>query len=198
MTYVFFAIFGYLIGSIPFSYLLPKLLHGVDIRQHGSGNAGATNVFRKMGKGLGSVAFAGDFMKGVAAGIIGYQLGGETGSMTAGFFAMIGHCYPVWIGFKGGKGVAVSGGVILGVSPLLFLALLPVQVILMITTRYVSLSSITTAAVFPVAAYLTGHSSFFVGVAACMSSFVIFKHNSNIKKLLNGTESKISTRKKQD
>jgi len=195
MTYVLFALFGYLIGSIPFSYLIPKLFSGIDIREYGSGNAGATNVFRKMGKTMGAVAFAGDFLKGVAAGMIGARLGGEMGSLVSAFFAMIGHCYPVWINFKGGKGVAVSGGAILGVAPLLFFSLLPIQILLMATTRYVSLASILTAVCFPIAAFLTGQSTQFILIASAMSAFVIFKHKGNIKKLLAGTESRLGQKK---
>ncbi len=186
-----FSLFGYFIGSIPFSYLVPKLASGVDIREFGSGNAGSTNVFRKMGKAYGALAFAGDFLKGVAAGYFGFRLGGELGSLVAAFFAMIGHCYPVWIRFKGGKGVAVSGGAILGVNPMLFLMLLPVQILLMVFTRYVSLSSILTAVCFPIAAYLTHQSPLFIQIATAMSLFVIFKHKGNIQKLLAGTESRL-------
>jgi glycerol-3-phosphate acyltransferase PlsY len=195
MTVFLFAVFGYFIGSIPFSYLVPKFVGGIDIRDYGSGNVGSTNVFRKMGKKIGAIAFAGDFLKGVAAGFIGFKFGGETGSLTAAFFAMVGHCYPVWIGFKGGKGVAVSGGAILGVAPFLFLLLMPVQIVLIAITRYVSLSSILTAICFPIAAYLTQQSPTFVMIASAMSAFVIFKHNSNIKKLLAGTESRLGKKK---
>ncbi len=192
---IFLIIVGYALGNIPFSYIVAKKMGQLDIRSQGSGNTGATNVYRVLGMKAGLWAFAGDFLKGVGAALIGRAVMGQEGAALCGAFSMIGHCYPVVLGFKGGKGVATSGGFVFGLNPAIGFILLVVQLVLMKVTRYVSLSSVVVAGLFPVLTLLfnmplaVNLAAFFVGL------LVIFRHRANIERLLKGEESKIESKK---
>lgn len=192
---IFLAIVGYALGNIPFSYIVAKKMGQLDIRNQGSGNTGATNVYRVLGMKAGLWAFAGDFLKGLAAALIGRAILGSEGASLCGAMSMVGHCYPVVLGFKGGKGVATSGGFVFGLNPLIGLILLVIQLGLMKATRYVSLSSVIVAGLFPVLTLLfnmplsVNLAAFFVGL------LVIFRHRANIERLIKGEESKLVSKK---
>lgn len=192
---VFLIVVGYALGNIPFSYIVGKKMGHVDIRQHGSGNTGATNVYRVLGIKAGLWAFIGDFVKGLLATLIGRALMGAEGAALCGAMAMLGHCYPAAMGFKGGKGVATSGGLVFGLNPLIGILLMAIQLGIMKATRYVSLASVITAGLFPIMTLLFNMSlpvilwSLFVGL------LIIFRHRSNIERLIKGEESKITSKK---
>lgn len=192
---VFLIIVGYALGIIPFSYIVGKQMGHVDIRQHGSGNTGATNVYRVLGIKAGIWAFAGDFLKGLIATLIGRVVMGPEGAALCGAMAMIGHCYPATLGFKGGKGVATSGGLVFGLHPLIGLILMALQLVIMKTTRYVSLASVITAGLFPVMTLLFNMPLPVTLYALFVGLLIIYRHRSNIERLIKGEESKISSKK---
>ena len=192
---IFLIIAGYALGNIPFSYIVAKKMGQLDIRNQGSGNTGATNVYRVLGMKAGLWAFAGDFLKGLAAALIGRSMMGPEGAALCGSMAMIGHCYPVVLGFKGGKGVATSGGMVIGLSPPIGLILLIIQLVLMKTTRYVSLASVVAAGLFPVMTLLFNMPLAINLYAAFVGLLVIFRHRANIERLIKGEESKITAKK---
>ncbi len=192
---IFLIIVGYALGNIPFSYIVAKKMGQLDIRNQGSGNTGATNVYRVLGMKAGLWAFAGDFLKGLAAALIGRSMMGPEGAALCGSMAMIGHCYPVVLGFKGGKGVATSGGMVIGLSPPIGLILLIIQLVLMKTTRYVSLASVVAAGLFPVMTLLFNMPLAINLYAAFVGLLVIFRHRANIERLIKGEESKITAKK---
>lgn len=192
---------AYLLGSIPFGYLVVKLTSGADIRETGSGGTGATNVTRKAGKGAGIVTLVLDALKGFAAVWLARWLTGETGTSwivaSAAVLAVIGHCFPVWLKFKAGKGVATGLGVFLAIVPWAVLAAIVLFVVIVWRTRFVSLGSIAAAAFIPlwtwiVHTWVEPVSSFIpILVALCASSAVIIaKHAENIRRLLAGNENK--------
>ncbi|MGO9339298.1 MAG: glycerol-3-phosphate 1-O-acyltransferase PlsY [Terracidiphilus sp.] len=201
---------AYLLGSIPVGYLLVRLFRHQDIRAVGSGNIGATNVLRSGGKGLGAATFLGDVLKGASAvylgGLIGVLLApnAQVRNMQAlaALFAVIGHVFPVWLGFKGGKGVATGFGVFLVAAPWAALAAIGVFALVLLLTRYVSLASILGAASFPFFAWLLvpgDRPPFFIAVQFAVSLLIIAKHHQNIRRLFAGTESRFgasSPRKK--
>lgn len=194
----YFIIIGlsYLIGSIPFSYITAKLIGNIDIRNYGSGNTGATNVFRTLGPKAGFTAFFLDFLKGFIPALLVKNYFELDMAVIASVTAVIGHCYSFWINFKGGKGVATTGGTIFALYPMIGLILFVLQLGLILSTRIVSLASIATAFLFPIIAYFVGATNLFIGYATILGIFVIYKHKSNIKRLLNGTESKMNFKKK--
>jgi acyl phosphate:glycerol-3-phosphate acyltransferase len=194
-------IVAYLLGSIPFGYLIVRLASGADIRETGSGGTGATNVSRKAGKAAGVVTLALDVLKGAAAVLFARWLTGEAGTSwvvaAAAVLAVVGHCFPVWLKFKAGKGVATGLGVFLAVAPWAALAALAVFIIVVWRTRYVSLGSIIAAAFLPLWILLTHAWIETVGdfapmmVALCaVSAVIIFKHSENVKRLMAGKENK--------
>ena len=195
MNLIILIVVGYLLGCIPFSYIVGKHMGHVDIRQHGSGNTGATNVYRVLGIKAGIWAFLGDFIKGLTAALLGRALMGAEGAAICGGMSMIGHCYPFNLGFKGGKGVATSGGLVVGLNPIIGLILIAVQLIIMKTTRYVSLASIVVAGLFPVLTLVFNMSTPVCIYAALIGGLVIFRHRANLDRLLKGTESKVGTPK---
>ncbi|TCO75181.1 glycerol-3-phosphate 1-O-acyltransferase PlsY [Marinisporobacter balticus] len=193
--YFLLMILGYLTGSIPFSYLTAKFLGNIDIRSHGSGNSGATNVLRTLGAKAGAIAFILDFLKGFILAVIGKNLLGIQGGVIASTFVVIGHCYPFFLGFKGGKGVATAGGTIFALYPLIGVILMIIHFSITGLTRMVSLASITVAASFPIVSFILKKHISFTLYALCLGSFVIYKHRANIKRLLSGNESKIRFKK---
>jgi len=193
---------AYLLGSIPVGYLMVRLFRHQDIRTAGSGNIGATNVLRAGGKSLGAATFLLDMLKGSGAvyigGIIGVLLAPNAlvrnMQALAALSAVLGHVFPVWLRFKGGKGVATGFGVFLVAAPTSALAAITVFALVLLTTRYVSLASILGAASFPLFAFILVHSErppFFISVQFIVALLIIAKHHQNIRRLLAGTESRI-------
>ncbi len=200
---------AYLLGSIDFGVVVSRLVYREDVRSRGSGNAGATNMLRTYGKAAAALTLAGDLGKGVLAVALGRLLFGLCtvspawavyGGYVAAIFAVCGHLWPVWFGFKGGKGVAVAAGAILATEPVVLLALAVVFFALAFATRIVSLSSVTVAALYPVFTALwswyTGRSVWFTTLCALvMGLLVIWMHRANIQRLKNGTEYKFGQKK---
>ncbi len=194
-------IIAYLLGSFPSGYLAGQL-SGVDVRQFGSGNIGATNVLRVLGKWWGFGVFFMDAFKGFVSVRVALLLAGQSshGSEYAEFFAIlaaaacvIGHSFPVWLGFKGGKGVATSAGAIFGVLPLAAIAIFLVWLVVFLATRYVSLASILAALALPFTVGALVRLKMTQGFvllyfSAAMTALVVWRHRSNIARLLNGTE----------
>ncbi|MEW6156055.1 MAG: glycerol-3-phosphate 1-O-acyltransferase PlsY [Verrucomicrobiota bacterium] len=196
IQYLATALVAYLIGSIPTGYLVAKM-KGIDIRSVGSGNIGATNVFRILGKTAGIGVLLVDALKGfVACRMIAFGSGpAEYHAIIAGIAAILGHNYTVWLYFKGGKGIATSAGVLLALVPLALAIVLSIWILLFFTTRYVSVASIAAAFFLPFAAWLAGNSTEIIGVTAAMGALAIYKHKSNIRRLLDGTENRIQFKK---
>lgn len=196
--YAFAAAAGYLSGSIPFGLVITRAAGLGDIRQIGSGNIGATNVLRTGRKDLALATFLLDSLKaGLVALAFTLLVGREVG-FVAGFAAFIGHCYPVWLGFKGGKGVATYAGLLAFVSPLHGLVVAaPIWLGLFALTRISSLAALVAAAAVPPGAWLLGErSSFILGGLALLSVFVFWTHRANLGRLLSGTEPRFGAKKK--
>ena len=185
-----FVIAAYLLGSIPTGLLLARAF-GVDIRSAGSGNIGATNVYRTLGRKVGVMTLVGDCLKGLVP-VLAAKCFGFSGGWIAmvGLAAFLGHVYTVFLGFKGGKGVATALGVFIGVSPPAVLAALVIFSLVLWKWRYVSLASITAAAAMPVLIALAGQESFIILMSLVIAAIVIFKHRGNIERLKAGTENK--------
>jgi glycerol-3-phosphate acyltransferase PlsY len=203
---VLIAAAAYLLGSIPVGYLLVRIFRHQDIRSVGSGNIGATNVLRSGGKGLGAATFLLDMLKGCAAVWLGGFLGAlllpatplRSAQALAALFAVLGHMFPVWLRFKGGKGVATGFGVFLVAAPWAALAAISVFFAVVFLSRYVSLASILGAACFPVFAWFLvagSRPAFFIAVQCAVALLIIVKHHQNIRRLLAGTESRFGARK---
>lgn len=183
---------AYLLGSIPFGYLIP-LFWQVDIRQQGSGNVGATNVFRTLGPLPGSIVFALDMAKGTLPILLAQNLTNNPWLIIlTGFVAIIGHTFPVFLGFKGGRGVATGLGVLLGIAPEIFIGAVIIAALIILTTRYVSLASMVTAALVTIAFWGMQKPLPYTILAALVALLIIIRHRPNIKRLLAGTEAKIS------
>ncbi len=185
---------AYLIGAIPTGVILTRTLGGEDIRKVGSGNIGATNVYRVAGRKLGIITLVGDCLKGVIPLVIaqqGFALHGIPLAAIA-LAAFLGHCYPVYLGFKGGKGVATALGIFLVLSPLSVLGALVVFVIVLWVWRYISLASITAAAVIPFLIFLLEASLPRFIATLMIATIVIWRHRANIERLRNGTENKFN------
>ena len=182
---------AYLLGSIPFAYLAGRL-NGVDLRTVGSGNLGATNVFRTLGRTVGIVVMVLDIAKGALAVLIAqWVVGGAWWPIAAGALAILGHVFPVWTGFKGGKGVAVGAGALIGLVPAASGVLIVLWLLLVVLTRYVSVASIVCALAAAPLAWAFGAPWSYVAFIALAALFVIIKHRENITRLLAGTENRI-------
>lgn len=192
MKEVLIILLCYLIGSIPFSYLFTRLLTKQDIRQRGSGNVGATNVLRTSGVNAAIPALAGDLLKGMAAALIGKYAGGQFLILTCSVAAVIGHCYPVFLKFRGGKGVATAAGVILVLLPPVLLMLLLSFVAISALTRYVSLASVSVAVLFPILTIIWTKSWPYFIMSLIIASVVIYRHRGNINRLRKGIEPKLN------
>jgi glycerol-3-phosphate acyltransferase PlsY len=200
LLYFIVGIVAYLLGSIPFGLVLVRIFRKQDIRQQGSGNIGATNVIRSGSKGLGAVTFLLDAAKGFLAVVFAWQvalyvhmpqLRAQNLAATAAICAIVGHIYTIWLGFKGGKGVATGFGVFLGIAPLSALIALLAFIAIFAMTRYVSLASIVAAVVLPLAALLRHHeplTPFMIAIVILLPLLIITKHHANIRRLLAGTE----------
>ena len=190
------AIAGYLLGSLNSSLIVGKF-YGVDVRKHGSGNAGTTNTLRTLGKRAALFVLLGDLVKGFLAYLAGYFICGEQlGGMIAGTAAIIGHIWPVYFGFKGGKGVLTSLAVLMLIDWPIALGVFGVFITILIITRYVSLGSIIAASLFPLAAVIFGRDLEIIVLSGIIAVIIIIKHHGNIQRLINGTESKFSFKRK--
>lgn len=182
--------FGYLLGSIPFGLVLTKMSGLGDLRSIGSGNIGATNVLRTGNKKLAAATLLLDALKATAAALIAHAVFGHNAALFGGFAAFIGHLFPVWLGFKGGKGVATYIGTLLGVAPLMVLVFAVVWLSVAFITRYSSLSALVATLVIPVVLWILGVEEAAV-VTAVMTVITYWRHKQNIERLIAGTESKI-------
>ncbi len=191
------ALAGYLLGSIPFGLLITRLAGLGDIRNVGSGNIGATNVLRTGRKDLALATLLLDsFKAGLAVFLITSISGDRNVGLVAGAFAFVGHCYPVWLGFKGGKGVATYAGLLAFASPLALAVGAPIWLFLFAVTRISSLAALTAAACVPIGAYLLGETQFASLLLLGLSVLVFWTHRENIKRLLSGTEPKFGSKAK--
>ncbi len=192
-------IISYLLGSIPTSYIFGKIFKGVDIREHGSGNVGATNVYRVIGKLPGLIVLALDIVKGLLPVTLfsayllnrGVNTDRETLQVLMGAAVIAGHIWPIFLRFKGGKGVATAAGVILGIDARILIFALIVWITIFVITHYISASSVTSALSVPIIFALFGASAKVVIFAAAISLVIISSHKPNIQRLLRGEEKKI-------
>jgi len=206
LGYILTVLAGYLLGSIPTGFLVAEA-RGVDIRKVGSGNIGATNVFRYLGKPAGVFVLLADALKGLLAVIVVSKLMAgwfypdanllerEWFEICAGASAILGHNYTCWLYFKGGKGIATSAGVLAALVPGPLAIILTIWIIVTALTRYISLASICASFALPFAAWLTQRSQKMIIVTAVMAALAIYKHKANIKRLIAGTETRISIKK---
>lgn len=215
ISYIIIAVISYLLGSLNFGVILSNSLKKDDIRNHGSGNAGTTNMLRNFGKGFAALTIIGDMLKVVAAIFIAFKIIEFTPSTLdltdtgfaidpnmfiksfAGFFCVLGHIFPCFFKFKGGKGVATSGGMVFVVDWRIALILLAIFIVVVLITKYVSLGSIIMAVLYPVLMLIFHKSIVLTLIALVFTAIVVTAHRENIKKLLNHTENKITNSKKQ-
>jgi acyl phosphate:glycerol-3-phosphate acyltransferase len=191
---MFSIVLGYLAGSVPFAFLLARRV-GVDVRTVGSGNVGAANVLRSTGAWRGVTVMALDVAKGAVAVLIASLTpGGPSVVALSGAAAVVGHVYPVWLRFQGGKGVAVAAGVFGVLSPLATGIAMGLFLVIVWTTRYVSLGSIAATIVLPAVAWLSGASQAVVTSASCTGALILFRHRANVRRLFAGTERKMGAR----
>jgi glycerol-3-phosphate acyltransferase PlsY len=212
-TYIIVAAVAYLLGSIPFGYILVRLFTGADVRAQGSGNIGATNVARTGKKGLAIATLVLDALKGSAAVLAAVRIYDWRGGMhlyagdtknyyiltaLAALFAILGHMFPVWLKFKGGKGVATGLGVFVALAPKSVLVVLAAFLVIVALTRYVSLGSIIAAALFPITFYYLNQQQRTPATLAMISGvslLIIWKHRENIRRLVAGNENKLGVKK---
>jgi acyl phosphate:glycerol-3-phosphate acyltransferase len=188
----FIVLSAYLVGSVPFALLLARRWGTADLRRLGSGNLGAANVLRSTGVAPGVLVAALDIGKGVASVILAAHLtGAPVAPAAAGLAAIVGHVYPVWLGFRGGKGVATACGVFAVLAPAAALAALAIFVTSVWLTRYVSVGSVLASMTLPVIAYSTGRSAPIVAVSAVAAGLIVFRHRSNLSRVFAGTERRL-------
>lgn len=186
----------YFLGSINFGIIISKLFHGVDIREYGSGNAGMTNMLRTYGKRDAAITLIGDALKAVVAVILGRILFGISGGYVAGLTCILGHAFPCYYKFKGGKGVVVTAATIAVIDWRIFLVLLGIFILVVAFSKYISLGSVCGMLVFPLLVQVWDRGlSINVLLSCLISALVIFLHRGNIKRIYNGTESKLSLSK---
>lgn len=196
LKWILCVVLGYLLGNISTGIFVSKLMGNVDIRKTGSNNAGATNVLRTLGWGPSLLTFVGDVLKGVVAVLLGKLIGGVYGGYLAGIFVVLGHNWPAFYKFKGGKGIATSCGAILALNPLIGLALLVCQIVVVAITRYMSIASICSAVVFSVLVAVTKWGDWLeIAFALILSALAIFSHRENIARLISGTENRLDFNK---
>ena len=192
MTRIIIPIVAYLLGSIPFGYLIVRRKSGADIRETGSGGTGATNVSRRAGKAAGILTLLLDAAKGCVAVLIAKAFGGDDWVIAAAAIAaLVGHIFPVWLGFRGGKGVATGVGIFVVLAPVALLGAGVVFVAIVLLTRYVSLGSITAAVLIPVLVWVQSDSPTLLVAAIVGAALIVFAHRGNIQRLASGTESRI-------
>lgn len=208
MLVLFVIILGYLVGSIPTAYWLGKWKHGMDIREHGSKNSGATNTFRVFGKKTGWTVLIIDVAKGTFAALLpliftnnysGYKDEQLILQLASSFFSVIGHVFPIFANFRGGKGVATSLGIVVGINPFAALICFLLFLFVFLTTRFVSLGAICASLVFPFISYyvMKQDARIMIIFTIILSSLVIVAHRKNISRLLRGEENKMNLLKKK-
>ncbi|MDI3509125.1 MAG: acyl phosphate:glycerol-3-phosphate acyltransferase [Clostridiales bacterium] len=197
MRIVIAVIIGYLIGSISTALIVSQVMGHIDIRQYGSGNAGATNIARVLGKRAGAITLIADLLKGVIAVLIGQWLGGQWGAVLAGMAAILGHNWPIYFQFRGGKGVATTLGAALVISPLIGLLMLLIAGAIILVTRYVSLGSIIASIAYPILVLIISPDPWLILFSIFTCVMIIARHKSNIKRLLTGSESKLGEKAKK-
>ena len=200
LAFIALILVAYLLGSINFAIVISGRKYKEDIRTHGSKNAGMTNMMRTYGKSAAVLTLVGDALKAILSCIIGYLIMGQLGAYAAGLFCMLGHVFPLYYGFKGGKGVVTAAATVLMTDPLVFLILLTLFIIMVAIWRFISLASITCMGLYPLilsftTRMFTGKVSPFILFTILMAVLIIGKHWSNIKRLREGTESKFSFKK---
>ncbi len=196
MTELLVVPFAYLLGSLPFGYWLPRIFRGEDIRSSGSGNVGASNVFRVYGRRLGAAVALLDVAKGFTAALLGLWAGGALVGVLAGSAAMVGHARPIFLRFqKGGKMVATGGGATLALAPLVAFCCIVVWLAVFLLTRYASLASIATALALAVLVVLLGYPWPVIAFGIAGAAAVIFVHRQNIRRLVAGTEHRFGLRR---
>lgn len=189
------AVIGYLLGCISTGMIVSRVYARIDIRKYGSGNAGMTNVMRTLGWVPGALAFVGDMIKGLLAALIGKWLGGELGMCIGGLAAVIGHDWPLFFKFKGGKGISTSFGFVLASNWVIALILVPVQLVVVLITGLMSLASIVSSVALVVLALVFKSSSVYIVTAAIVCALSIFCHRTNIVRLMEGKENRLDYRK---
>lgn len=185
-------ILAYALGNISPAYVVGKLAGGFDIREHGSGNAGATNVLRTLGWRYGALVFVLDVLKGLAAVGAGYWLGGTSGMTAAAFGVVLGHDFPAVLNFRGGKGIAATTGILLNLFPVPTLIGILVFVVVVLLTKMVSLGSLVFVISMAVYTLISGQPTAMVAVAVGLAVFAVVQHRANIQRILAGAENKIS------
>jgi acyl phosphate:glycerol-3-phosphate acyltransferase len=188
--YIIVILLAYLLGSIPSGLIIGKLFYGKDIREHGSGNLGGTNTFRTLGVKAGLVVSITDILKGTLAAALPALLDVELHPLIVGVIAVIGHMYPIFANFRGGKAVATSAGVLLFYAPPMFLIMLVIFFICLYVTKYVSLSSILAAIAAVIYSLIVWDTPLII-VVSILAFFVIYRHRANLKRIMNKTEPKI-------
>lgn len=183
-------ILAYILGSIPFGLIVGKLGYGIDIREHGSGNLGGTNSFRVLGVKAGLFVTIGDILKGTLAASLPLLFDVDIHALLIGIFAVVGHMYPIFAKFKGGKAVATSGGILLFYNPILFITAVLAFLLLLKITKIVSLSSILTCIYALIFSLFTSDLPLIIIVTVLMI-FVVYRHRTNIKRIINKTEPKV-------
>lgn len=194
MKYILVVVIGYLLGNISSSYLVGKLGSNIDVREHGSGNLGATNAYRVLGFKAGSIVFLADALKGILATLVGLWIIGDIGGLVGGIAAVAGHNWPFMLGFKGGKGIATSFGAIIVLFPLIALILFLVEGVVIAVTGYVSLASVSVAILFPILVVAFGYNIKLIIGALLLGALAVYRHRANISRLLKGQENKITSR----
>lgn len=207
-SYIIVAVIAYLLGSVSFSVIISKKMAGFDVREKGSGNAGTTNVLRSVGKKAAIFTLLGDVLKGIIAILVAYIIGliikeGIDKALLiqlAGIFVILGHTFPVFFKFKGGKGIATALGVLLMTNWNIGLICLVFALVLMALTKMVSLGSIAAAILFPVLIIFMPHTAYLVDgnyiiYSILIAVLVVYNHRANVKRLLNGTENKLDFKK---
>lgn len=194
MTEALALVVAYLLGSIPSGHIAGRL-RGVDLRQVGSGNMGAANVFRTLGKKMGIAVLVADIAKGAIAVVVAAALTDDPWPLVAGCVAVAGHIFPVWLRFRGGKGVATAAGVVIGLMPLVAAVVLPAWVLIVALTRYTSVGSIVAAAAATPLAWAFGYDWPYVVLAGLMALAILVKHRSNMRRLMQGNENRIELRR---
>jgi glycerol-3-phosphate acyltransferase PlsY len=182
---------GYAFGSVPFAFILARRA-GIDVRVAGSGNVGAANVLRTTGMPLGVIVMALDMLKGAATVLLASALGDTPSAMAAaGAAAIVGHIYPVWLRFRGGKGVAVAAGVFAVLAPFATIAAASVFLIVVWTSRVISLGSVAATVTLPSAAALSGAPVSVIAAAIGSGSLILFRHRANLQRIRSGTERRV-------
>ena len=199
MHFLFCYAVGHLFGSIPCGLWIVQALHGIDIREYGSKNIGTTNVFRTVGGKTAALVMAADMLKGIlAVALMNYMFHNHMLNVVTALGAVLGHSYSLFLGLKGGKGVATGLGLLLYLMPQACIFSFGVWLVIVLVTRYVSLGSIVAAICTPIFAWYFEYPVSYIGLAAMCGFFIVIRHIENIKRLLNGTESKIKQGKAED